>query len=171
MKYFWLIRHAATQSQAASDIERQLSPPGHADGKLMTGYFTDEAKRAGVVADWLVTSAATRAQQTAQYVANGFGLADTQVLVEPGLYLAGPERLLSTLRDIPDEFQCVALVAHNPGLSWLVNELSREEEQIDNLPTLGSTLFCSTVEHWSDLVDAQRISVMTPRQFAGTNTL
>lgn len=169
MRYFWLIRHAATQSQAASDIERQLSPQGHADGKLMTGYFTDEAKRAGVVANWLVTSAATRAQQTAQYVANGFGLADAQVLVEPSLYLAGPEHVLSSLRDTPDEFHCVALVAHNPGLTWLVNELSTDEQQIDNLPTLGNALFCSNVEHWSDLVDAQRISLMTPRQFEETN--
>jgi len=125
MKHFWLIRHAKSDWNLPdqADVERDLNTRGRRDGELMQAAFERLSANSGHQPDWLVTSRATRAQATAEYVLAGSGLARDHMIVDPGLYNATPEALLAALREAPIEAQCVALVAHNPGLTWLVNAL------------------------------------------------
>ncbi len=165
MKYFWLIRHAKTLQATASahDFERKLSASGHVDGRRMAQYFADQvAADSSQCPEWLVTSAAKRAQETGQYVAEGFGITVDQIVVTQALYLADPQTLLAVLRETPADINSVALVAHNPGLSWLVNRLAGGSQDIA-LPTLGCACFCSTVTDWAQLNQAEMVSFMTPR--------
>jgi len=109
-------------------------------------------------------SAANRAKQTSAYVACGFGITPQHTNVEQSLYLADPETLLATLKETPADVSCVALVAHNPGLTWLVNALSADNQQLDNLPTMGCALFASSAAHWSDVGTVSRVSLFTPKK-------
>lgn len=164
LKYFWLIRHARSSHAGSSDFERELNADGRADGELTARYLKKTIKDPLQIPGWLVTSAASRAMQTSDYVANGFGITPQHICIEQSLYLADPETLLATLKETPADKNCVALVAHNPGLTWLVNALSADDQQLDNLPTMGCALFDSNAEHWSDIGDVSRVALFTPKK-------
>jgi phosphohistidine phosphatase len=71
------------------------------------------------------------------------------VVEDHRLYLASPESLINVLRETPAGEQSVALVAHNPGLTELVNLLAGTPV-IENLPTLGVARFAVSVP-WAEL--------------------
>ena len=163
MKYFWLIRHARASHAAESDFERGLSASGRSDGELMAQFLSSNILDTKQVPGWLITSAARRARQTSDYIARGFGVAAEGVCTERRLYHADPETLLDALKETPAEEHCAAVVAHNPGLTWLVNGLSMPDQQLDNLPTLGCALFRSDTNDWANLSQATRVSLFTPK--------
>lgn len=134
----WLIRHAksAWGERGLSDFERPLNARGQRDGPRMAAWLGNQSDPAS----WLWTSTATRARATAEFVQRGFGLDDGRVIGEEGLYHAGPEQILDVLRQTPGDVASVALVAHNPGLTWLVNAMG-EAAVTDNLPTFGVARF------------------------------
>lgn len=113
--------------------------------------------------DWLVTSSAVRAVSTSQFVAQGFSLAPDQQHSDAALYLAAPEVLLDALRSTPEHVSCTALVAHNPGMTWLINSLSADSEMIENLPTFGCALFQADVSDWAAISATTRVLLITPR--------
>jgi len=168
LRYFWLIRHARSSETGRSDFERELSADGHADGKLVADFLQQQYQQniegSLQVPSWLITSAASRAIQTSAYIADGFSITPERTCVEQSLYLANPETLIAAIKETPAEENCVALVAHNPGLTWLVNELSANDQQLDNLPTLGCALFSSDAAHWSDVGEVNRVSLFTPKK-------
>lgn len=94
-------------------------------------------------ATWVWVSTAARAQATAEFVRQGFRLdRDAQVNLDE-LYHATPEQILDVVRQTPSDVQSVAVVAHNPGLTWLVNAMGADAVT-DNLPTFGVARFdCS----------------------------
>lgn len=91
-------------------------------------------------AEWIWTSDAARARATAAFVAQGFAAARPQIVEEHALYHATAHGALDVLRSTPQEVASVALVAHNPGLTQLVNVLAGEMVT-DNLPTFGVARF------------------------------
>ena len=98
-------------------------------------------------AEWVWTSSATRAQETAEFVTNGFSAPSA---IEKSLYLADPETLIDVVRTTPPAVESVAVVAHNPGLTYLANMLSHGTVT-ENLPTFGCALF-ATEQDWCNLV-------------------
>ena len=143
----WVIRHAKSDwsTPGQSDFERPLNERGRRDGPRMATWL----RRQPEPATWIWSSDATRAQRTAAFVAQGFSGASPQLVLEHRLYLAGPERLIDVLRATPDDVGAVAVVAHNPGLTDLVNALAGEQV-IDNLPTFGVATF-EVTGPWHDL--------------------
>jgi phosphohistidine phosphatase len=129
----WLIRHAKSDwgSGAKTDFERPLNRRGERDGPRMAEWLAAQSEPA----TWIWTSDAVRARTTAHFVAEGFG-AGTRVVTEQRLYGADPETLLDVIRGTPDTSVSVAVVAHNPGLTYLANLLTGRTVT-DNLPTFG----------------------------------
>ncbi len=134
----WLIRHAksAWGDAGLADFDRPLNARGRRDGPVMAQWLSRQSDPAG----WLWTSTAARARATAEFVRQGFALDEARVVALDELYHAGPEQILDVLRRTPPDVASVALVAHNPGLTWLVNALG-PEPVTDNLPTLGVARF------------------------------
>ncbi len=168
MKHFWLIRHAKSAHSIpgtdVSDFDRDLNPRGRRDGEQMQRWFAQlAADQPEYRPDWLVTSTAVRAAATSQFVVDGFALGTDQSTSDSSLYHAGPELVLDVLRSTPADATCAALVAHNPGLTWLVNALTDSSAAIDNLPTLGCALFHSDAQDWTDITRARRLLLMTPK--------
>ncbi|MEM7219252.1 MAG: histidine phosphatase family protein [Pseudomonadota bacterium] len=147
MKALWVIRHAKSSwaDPGQDDFERPLNDRGRRDGPLMARWLAAQPLRA----DWLITSTAARARATAAFVADGFGLGRRGTVEEPGLYHAAPHDLLDAAREAPPTCDCVALVAHNPGMTALVNQLAGARV-IDNLPTFGCAAFLLAEEDWAN---------------------
>ena len=120
-------------------------------------------------ANYLITSAAQRAQQTAAFVTDAFQLTPDSITVEQNLYHAPPEVLLDALQTAPASYETIALVAHNPGLTYLVSEILRPNPALANLPTLGCVLFRSEAHDWFDVAphNCQLQLYMTPKLLAG----
>ena len=157
-RYIWVVRHAksAEGSPGMRDHDRPLNPRGERDGATMQDWFAAHPH----APTWIWSSTAVRAETTAGYIAAGTGA----TLVENAdLYLAGPDTALACLRATPDDVERVALVAHNPGLTYLVNQLGGDYVT-DNLVTFGSALF-SYQGAWQDLRYgvARLIELTTPK--------
>lgn len=132
----WLIRHAKSDwnAVARSDFERPLNRRGERDGPRMAAWLAAQSDPAS----WIWSSDAVRARATARFVAEGF--AGAVVVAEHRLYDASPEQLLEVIRETPEESPAVAVVAHNPGMTYLVNLLAGREVTA-NLPTFGVARF------------------------------
>lgn len=91
-------------------------------------------KRLGLLPEAIYTSTALRAASTAQLVATAIGF-DKGLKKHPELYHASASQLLKFLRNIPDKYDLIYLVAHNPGMTDFANLYT--DLEIDNLPTCG----------------------------------
>ncbi|MCZ6711089.1 MAG: histidine phosphatase family protein [Gammaproteobacteria bacterium] len=134
----WVIRHAKSSWADAglTDFERPLNKRGNADAQRMANWFATQSDPA----TWIWTSDAARALATSEFVAQGFAAAGPQAISDHRLYHASAETALDTLRETPSDIDSVALVAHNPGLTSLVNLLAAAHT-IVNLPTFGVARF------------------------------
>lgn len=141
-RYLWLIRHAKSSwaDSTQTDFERGLNARGNRDGPHMEQWLAQQPHGA----TWIWTSDAVRALATTAFVQRAFGTPDPAVIHEHGLYHADPNTLLDVIRTTPPEIASVAVVAHNPGLTYLANQLANlpgGQLATDNLPTFGVALF------------------------------
>ena len=140
----WVVRHAAAEhSPGMTDFDRSLRRKGHREAERMRRWLAAQPNPASLV----VSSAARRAVETAQYVVCGFSLADA-LATDEELYGASAGTLLRALRQLPPSTGNVALVGHNPGVSDLVGVLIGSSSV--DLPTCGiAALTCPAP--WGDL--------------------
>lgn len=111
----------------------------------MANFLVDQ----GLKPDRLLVSDAVRARATADFLIDAFALAEGEIDYAPRLYLAGVNRIYDLIRESPDS-ETLALVAHNPGITDLVNSLG-ERVITDNVPTLGVAAFGIPIDHWHEL--------------------
>jgi phosphohistidine phosphatase len=158
----WIIRHAKSDwsSPGQDDFDRPLNERGRRDGPRMAAWLAEQKDPA----HWIWCSDAVRARSTADFVLDGFKAAKPELVVDHRLYLAGADRLLDVLRETPDSIESVAVVAHNPGLTDLVNLLAGEPV-LDNLPTFGIAVF-KVKDSWVRLrAESARLkTLMSPKQ-------
>ena len=147
----WIIRHAKSSwvNRGQTDFDRPLNHRGERDGPAMQDWLSKQ----DAPASWIWSSDALRALETSSFVRDAFGLTDTQVNTDHRLYLADPNMLSKVLRETPQDTASVALVAHNPGLTYLVNNLVATQIT-DNLPTFGVARLTYT-GLWVDLEPGQ----------------
>jgi phosphohistidine phosphatase len=134
----WIIRHAKSSwgDPGLRDFDRPLNGRGKKDGPRMAAWLCEQSDPAS----WIWVSPAVRARATAEFVREGFGLDSNRLVTSDELYHATPEDLLGVLRQTPSEIGSVAVVAHNPGLTHLVNTLGSDQVTA-NLPTFGVARF------------------------------
>jgi len=147
MKTLILMRHAKSDwgDFSARDYDRELNARGKRDAPLMGQRLAER----DIQPDAFTVSTACRAKTTASLMACalGFSSADIQWIDE--LYLASPATMKSVIRQTADDVQTLALLAHNPGVTELVNQLTNAD--IDNVPTCGVLTLSLPVDHWSEL--------------------
>ena len=124
MKTLYFLRHAKSDWSDLSlpDYERPLN----ARGRRACMKIGLALQRMGVMPDRVLCSTATRAQETLERVMSA-GELSWPVTREGGLYGAGADRILSLIRQQPDDCSSLLLVGHNPGFQDLVVGLSGEE--------------------------------------------
>ena len=144
MKYLTLIRHAKSSWKGFSlpDNARPLNKRGKKDAPRMGKRL----KRSKTAFDRIYTSPAKRAYKTAKLIASEIDYPEADITPEISLYGSTSAYLLSYLRQLDDALNHVAIVAHNPGLTDLVNTLSGKE--IINVPTSGIVTLKLQIDQW-----------------------
>ncbi len=162
MKTLHLLRHAKSDwgEPGLSDHDRPLNARGLRDAPLM-GAALHHALQAISVH----VSSARRAQMTLAGLCAGWpALASQRHSTEAALYAFDARELLAWLRARPDEDEALFLIAHNPGLTDLANQLV-PGLRLANLPTAGYLQLRLPIEHWRAVVDcrAQLVQQIFPR--------
>ncbi len=145
MKKLIIMRHAKAEKDAPSgeDFDRELAPRGVEEA---TGV-AQALKSYGIKPDYALVSAAARTRQTFEAVAKVMG--DIPALISEDFYNAGSEALRRAVEIHEDDGECILVVAHNPGVQFLVAEYLYEgaagpdvlDKVRGNYPTATATVF------------------------------
>lgn len=162
MKTLLILRHAKSslKSPKLSDHDRPLDELARQDAHRLGGLLRNKE----LVPNYIASSTALRAKTTAELVAKGCRYVGDVVLEEP-LYQAKPIDYMKVLERVPDKYQRVLLVGHNPTIEDTIEMLTGSP----NIVMLPCTLahLDLPVRKWSDLgkeidFEAKLIGVILP---------
>lgn len=161
MKTILILRHAKSSwaSDTLSDHERPLNSRGKRDAPRMGRLLRDEE----LLPDLILSSSAVRARTTARLVAEACGY-EGPIEQSRDFYLADAATFVDALSRLTDDHSRVLVVAHNPGLEELLDELTGEDER---LPTAALAVVALPVERWQGLRadgQAQLMALWRPRE-------
>lgn len=141
MKHILVVRHADSGYDFfSSDFERKLTDVGTAQCMLLDTFI--HKKQLGL--QLIVASSALRTMETA----SSFSSPSVPIQPYEELYNASAEQLVKVIQQTNNQFDTIAVVGHNPGITDLINLHSNVK--IDVLPT-GSAVFLNTnVNDWND---------------------
>ncbi|MEX2443101.1 MAG: histidine phosphatase family protein [Alkalispirochaeta sp.] len=134
MKYLTLIRHAKSDHTVpgTADRDRPLNERGRKDAPTMGSRLSSLFLQPDIV----LASPAQRVRETLTGIAAGGAVTVSQVTEHhDALYLAEAEVLWDFAASALMEDDEVWLVAHNPGLTEMVEQLCGA--RLENVPTLG----------------------------------
>ncbi len=148
MKTLYLLRHAKSswKYEELSDHDRPLNKRGRTDAILMGQELVERE----IKLDLIISSSAVRAITTATLVAKELNVPTEKIGAQEELYLISSEDLLVFAQSLPDEYNCVMLIGHNPALTELANRLSTEKS-IDNIPTGGVVGISFDCNYWGQI--------------------
>lgn len=118
MKHLILLRHGEAGFSDGVDFQRQLTPAG----KENLNRLGEILHSAGMKADFLHCSAATRTRETAEIIKKYIQIEEevyTRVIYEGNL-----ESLLKLLENTPKTAETCMLIGHNPTISLLLSHLT-----------------------------------------------
>lgn len=149
MKTLYLMRHAkASQNMfGVADIDRPLLTEGIEDSRRMAFHLMD----LNIKIKHIVTSPAKRAHNTAEIVAHAFGINTEDILTYDELYKADIPAFEDCLFSLPDDWDHVMLISHNPGITQFAMSLTRLEEA---MPTAAILSLTYEIPRWLNLYTA-----------------
>lgn len=145
MKTLLILRHAKSSWSDAdlSDYDRPLNKRGKRDAPRMGEHL----RQHGLIPDLILTSSAKRARKTASKVAKACGYMKKIVQLDD-FYHASSGVYFEKLQALPNSYQCVMVVGHNPTMEQLVRHLTG---QIERMPTAALAHIALPIRHWEKL--------------------
>jgi phosphohistidine phosphatase len=157
MKTLLLMRHAKSswKDESLDDHDRPLNKRGKRDAPRMGELLRDQQ----CVPDYILCSSARRARKTAECVAFAAGVRG-ETRITPDLYMVPPARILEILAQTPEPCRCLLLIAHNPSLEELFEQLTGESRafstaaiahlqwSIDSWSAAGSHAAAALADFW-----------------------
>ena len=145
MKTLLILRHAKSSWKylELSDYDRPLNARGKRDAPRMGEHLRQE----GLIPDRILTSSAKRARKTANKVAKSCGYT-RKVKKLDALYDTVPGVYFEILQVLPDKYQSVMVVGHNPTMEQLVNHLTGE---VKRMPTTALAHIELPIQSWETL--------------------
>ncbi|WOK04788.1 histidine phosphatase family protein [Imperialibacter roseus] len=124
VKKLLIVRHAESgeTDHGSKDIERYLTRSGQREA-VHTGMYI---KRHDLIPNLMVTSAAVRAFQTAQIIAEQIKYPAEEIQEDPELYDASVRIFLRIVNELDVNCQSVLFVGHNPTVSYMAELLTGE---------------------------------------------
>lgn len=148
MKTLHLLRHAKSSwsDPQRSDLDRGLNRRGKRDAPRMGAALSE------LIAPMTVSvSPARRARLTLEGLCDAWpALAAIEHTTEEDLYTFSSHSLLDWLATRDDGRDAIFIICHNPALTDLVNELTREFA-LANLPTAGYAQLSLDIDHWDQV--------------------
>lgn len=142
-----MIRHAKSSwaNPLQSDFERPLNDRGEKDAPMMG----ERLKSRNIIPDLIISSMAKRAKQTAKKIAAAVGYPEDKIVWMDKLYHCIPSVFEEVTYDIDDNVKTTFIVAHNPGITEFVNELS-PKFTTNHMPTCGIVAAEFEAEQWNE---------------------
>lgn len=116
-----LLRHAKS-SWADADL-KDHDRPLNARGITAAGRMGLLCRELDRVPDRILTSDARRTRETVAGLSEASGF-EGSTATTPALYLASPESILATVRELGGDARRLLVVAHNPGMETLMTTLA-----------------------------------------------
>jgi phosphohistidine phosphatase len=146
VKTLLIIRHAKSdQSFFGNDFERPLNDRGKKDAPVIAKRLLDR----NIAIDAFVASPAKRAKKTTELFCEIYKKSEEDIIFISALYHAPADVFYEVIKQLDDNFNTVAIFAHNPGISYFVNGLVTDV-RIDNMPTCAVFAIQSAISSWKD---------------------
>ena len=147
MKQLIVMRHAKSSWDfpELDDYDRPLNERGKKAAVLMG----ERLLKYGTVPDLVLSSGAKRAYDTAKRVCKVIGYPKYQIRREEELYMAGLTDFYRLVHGLPDEYQAVMLVSHNPGVADFMNNITNGVYL--EVPTAALAVVSFGQGGWADL--------------------
>ena len=158
MKTLYMARHAKSSwKYDLPDHQRPLKKRGHNDATMASEKARVEHKPPQKI----ISSDANRAQTTAMYFKNAFGIGDDHFELNHDLYDFSGQSVMEIIKNLDDSLDRVMIVGHNHAFTSIVNMLGNE--YIDNLPTSGFVMIKFPVDSWKDITTGKTKAMIFPR--------
>lgn len=127
MKTLLILRHAKSDwgNSQLADHDRPLNGRGKYDAPRMGAWL----KQQNMVPELIISSTAERALTTAEMVALACDFTG-EMQTTRNFYLAGPPKYIETLNELPDSYERVMVVGHNPGMEELLALLTDKDRRL-----------------------------------------
>ena len=153
-----LIRHAKSSHKYPhlNDHDRPLNKRGERDKIIMSKYLQDREENLQSI----YSSTATRSITLAKTIAKQL---EIPLKTHAPLYTFSSRVLMDGITQLPDHLERLAIVAHNPAITDLVNRLS--DEYIVNIPTSGIVALNCDADAWSEIRSVEVDYFVYPKMF------
>ena len=146
-RYLYLLRHAqsAEKQVGQSDKDRELTPTGIKQCIRIANFFLQQK----TFPQAILCSSAERTKTTGSLIADALKIDLEALFLHDELYEASTRTLFQFIVDLDNELENVLLVAHNPGISYLAEYLTKTE--IGEVVPAGMVLIEFAVASWADV--------------------
>ncbi len=160
MKRLILIRHSKSswKDLSLTDFNRPLNRRGKSDGPLMADYLKSKIGKI----DYLHSSSSVRTFETSKYFINQIQF--RKIEYDDSLYHCSSSSILKMIMNYSEDYQSAMIIAHNPGLTNLINNII--DISLDNLPTTGIAKIDFDCAEWLDVSskNSNLIDLKFPKQ-------
>lgn len=169
MRKLLLLRHAKSSwdDPGLQDFDRPLNGRGRKDARRMGKFMAEHGLRPALA----LVSAALRTRSTWELMEPR--LEGVPMSLERQLYEASARTLTSRLRQVDDHVASVLLIAHNPGIGRLAEDLVGHhgapdllERLAEKYPTGALAEIELDITHWGEVEDGRGrlVSFTRPRE-------
>ncbi|MGJ6965080.1 SixA phosphatase family protein [Streptosporangium sp. G11] len=149
-----VLRHAkAVHTSGLADRERPLTDVGERDALRVGAALADM----DLTPDLVLCSPSVRTRQTADLALPG-----AEILIEPAIYEAYSDELLTLIRRSDPEVRTLVLVGHNPGVHELVRQLTTVDGDTGFPP--GAFAVIEVDGEWAGLDSGRGIAHWKPKK-------
>jgi phosphohistidine phosphatase len=150
MKTLILLRHAKTENGFdKKDIDRCLTEKGLNDSKKIASTLNNIKIEPQLV----ISSNSVRTHQTSSILIENMHSNNIELLLNKNLYNASANQLINEIEGISNSYDCVMVVAHNPGISDLVNVI--KVNTTFGLPPGGMAIFEFNTDDWNGIFNVE----------------
>ena len=155
-----IVRHSKSSWKDSSldDFNRPLNKRGKEDGTIISNYLS---KKTNFI-DFLHSSSSVRTFETSKFFTERIKFG--KVKYDDSLYHSSSGSILNLIKNYSNEYSSVMLIAHNPGLTHLINQITNIS--LDNLPTTGLAEIHFSCNKWNEISskNSNLIDLKFPKQ-------
>ena len=160
MKKLYVIRHSKSSWKdfRLEDFHRPLNSRGKTDGQIMSSYLLSKIDKI----DFLHCSSSVRTHETSKFFMDKIKF--IEIKYDKSLYHSSSSVIINNIKCYLEKYNSALIIAHNPGLTNFINEISNVS--LDNLPTTGLVEIDFNCVMWSDisLNNSTVIDIKFPKQ-------
>ena len=145
MKKLVITRHSKSswKDLSLTDFHRPLNNRGKSDGPIMSRYLSSKITKI----DFLHSSSSVRTFETSKFFISKIEFKN--IKYDDNLYHCSAQSIIRLIKNYPEHHNTVMIIAHNPGLTNLINMITHVN--LDNLPTSGIANIDFDCDSWNNI--------------------